>query len=295
MAQYGKAPRHNAGFLALRSSGAFRKSDGKIPEVPRRKTLVRFQGLIPIRLRKCQFFHGVEDCLARFSKPGTGTDERRCGKALGRRMEGSPDSQHGYFESPSARHRSGHRRRRGRASRRESQAGRRAPATPARFGRTLLGAVAGGRPAAPQSTNGRAQPTARLVNWGPGVLSTMRRLANENGKLVRVPAIRKLREAEPRCGVFEEEQFKAVRGRLPADLHGRHRRVHLRRADTGRRGSRVLACGCPGFYRRLEASRPGSSGNRCATRRTNRRTNTFKAITPSTSLARIVSPTGRPT
>jgi hypothetical protein len=163
MAQYGKAPRHNAGFLALRSSEAFRKSDGKIPEVPRRKTLVRFQGLIPIRFRKCQFSHDVEDCLARFSKPGTGTDERRCGKALGRRMEGSPDSQHGYFESPSARHRSGHRRRRGRASGRESQAGRRAPATPARFGRTLLGAVAGGRPAAPQSTNGRAQPTARLT------------------------------------------------------------------------------------------------------------------------------------
>ena len=56
------------------------------------------------------------------------------------------------------------------------------------------------------------------INRELGVLSKMLRLAYENGKLVRVPVIRKLREAEPRSGFFEEEQFKAVRRRLPADL-----------------------------------------------------------------------------
>src|SRR5437660_1413643 len=56
------------------------------------------------------------------------------------------------------------------------------------------------------------------INRELGVLSKVLRLAYENGKLVRVPVIRKLREAEPRSGFFEEDQFKAVRRRLPADL-----------------------------------------------------------------------------
>jgi integrase len=46
----------------------------------------------------------------------------------------------------------------------------------------------------------------------------MLRLAYENGKLMRVPIIRKLKEADPRSGFFEPEQFEAVRKRLPDDL-----------------------------------------------------------------------------
>ena len=46
----------------------------------------------------------------------------------------------------------------------------------------------------------------------------MLRLAYENGKLTRLPVIRRLREAELRSGFFEEEQFKAVRRHLPDDL-----------------------------------------------------------------------------
>ena len=61
-----------------------------------------------------------------------------------------------------------------------------------------------GRPAGLPPVHQREGAANGTINWGPGVLGTMRRLANENGKLVRVPVIRKLREAEPRCGVFEE-------------------------------------------------------------------------------------------
>ncbi len=42
----------------------------------------------------------------------------------------------------------------------------------------------------------------------------MLRLAYENRKLLRLPVIRKLKEAAPREGFFEREQFEAVRRRL---------------------------------------------------------------------------------
>ena len=50
------------------------------------------------------------------------------------------------------------------------------------------------------------------------VLGKMLRLAYENGKLVRLPVIRKLKEAAPREGFFERDRFQAVRRRLPEDL-----------------------------------------------------------------------------
>jgi integrase len=43
-------------------------------------------------------------------------------------------------------------------------------------------------------------------------------LAHENGKLLRLPVIRKLKEAAARSGFFERGQYLAVRHHLPADL-----------------------------------------------------------------------------
>jgi integrase len=58
------------------------------------------------------------------------------------------------------------------------------------------------------------------INRKVSLLGTMLRHAIHNNKLVRLPDLRKirLREAEPRAGFFEEQQFEAVRKRLPVDL-----------------------------------------------------------------------------
>jgi integrase len=56
------------------------------------------------------------------------------------------------------------------------------------------------------------------INRELGVLIKMLRLASEHNKLLRVPVIRKLKEAAPRSGFFEREQFLAVRAKLPEDL-----------------------------------------------------------------------------
>ncbi|MGD0266414.1 MAG: site-specific integrase [Candidatus Methylomirabilota bacterium] len=56
------------------------------------------------------------------------------------------------------------------------------------------------------------------INRELGVLGRMLRLAYENGKLMRLPIIRQLKEADPRAGFFEAHQFEAVRRRLPEDL-----------------------------------------------------------------------------
>ena len=56
------------------------------------------------------------------------------------------------------------------------------------------------------------------INRELAVLSKMLRLAYENGKLLRLPVIRKLKEAPPRSGFLEPEQFAAVCRRLPEDL-----------------------------------------------------------------------------
>lgn len=49
-------------------------------------------------------------------------------------------------------------------------------------------------------------------------LGRMLRLAYEHGKLQRVSVIHRLKEAAPRQGFFEPEQFAAVRKHLPPDL-----------------------------------------------------------------------------
>ena len=56
------------------------------------------------------------------------------------------------------------------------------------------------------------------INRELGVLTRMFRLAVENGRVTRVPVVRKLKEAAPRHGSFEREQFEAIRKHLPVDL-----------------------------------------------------------------------------
>ncbi len=56
------------------------------------------------------------------------------------------------------------------------------------------------------------------VNRELAVLNRMLRLAYENGKLLRLPVIRLLKENGPRQGFFERERYEAVRRHLPPDL-----------------------------------------------------------------------------
>jgi hypothetical protein len=56
------------------------------------------------------------------------------------------------------------------------------------------------------------------INRELAVLLRMLRLAYEHGKLARLPVIRKLREAAPREGFFERDEYMAVRRRLAPDL-----------------------------------------------------------------------------
>jgi integrase len=56
------------------------------------------------------------------------------------------------------------------------------------------------------------------INRELGVLGRLLRLAYENKKLDRLPVMRKPKEAAPRAGFFEDDQYAAVRRHLPADL-----------------------------------------------------------------------------
>jgi integrase len=56
------------------------------------------------------------------------------------------------------------------------------------------------------------------INRELATLSRMLRLAYENQKLLRLPVIRRPKEAAPRAGFFEDVQFQAVRRLLPEDL-----------------------------------------------------------------------------
>src|SRR3989441_13131534 len=56
------------------------------------------------------------------------------------------------------------------------------------------------------------------INRERSVLLKMLRLALERGKLARLPVIRGLKEAAPRQGFFEAEQYAAVWRHLPTDL-----------------------------------------------------------------------------
>ncbi|MBI2878935.1 MAG: site-specific integrase [Candidatus Rokubacteria bacterium] len=56
------------------------------------------------------------------------------------------------------------------------------------------------------------------INRELAVLGRMLRLAYEHGKILRLPIVHKPKEAAPRDGFFEREQYLAVRRRLPEDL-----------------------------------------------------------------------------
>jgi integrase len=56
------------------------------------------------------------------------------------------------------------------------------------------------------------------INRELATLSRMLRLAYRGGKLLRVPPIEKLKEAAPRQGFFERDQYEAVRRHLRPDL-----------------------------------------------------------------------------
>jgi hypothetical protein len=62
------------------------------------------------------------------------------------------------------------------------------------------------------------EASGATINREFAVLIRMLRLAYENGKLLRLPVVRKLKEAAPCSGFFEREQYEAVRRHLPADL-----------------------------------------------------------------------------
>ncbi len=61
-------------------------------------------------------------------------------------------------------------------------------------------------------------PSNATINRELALLVRLLGLAYENGKLLRLPVLRKLKEAAPRQGFFEREQFEAVWRHLPADL-----------------------------------------------------------------------------
>jgi len=62
------------------------------------------------------------------------------------------------------------------------------------------------------------QASNGTINRELAVLHRMLKIAFENGKLMRMPVIRKLKEAAPRQGFFERDEFLAVRKHLSADL-----------------------------------------------------------------------------
>ncbi len=69
-----------------------------------------------------------------------------------------------------------------------------------------------------QKTRFGRPPANRTVNIELDLLKKMLRLAYGQGKLLRVPRITKLKEAPPRKGFFEREQYEAVRRHLPEHL-----------------------------------------------------------------------------
>jgi integrase len=69
--------------------------------------------------------------------------------------------------------------------------------------------------AAARRAEGRANGTIRREL---GTLAKALKVAYENGKLLRLPILRKPPDGPPRAGFFETAQFDAVRSRLPEDL-----------------------------------------------------------------------------
>jgi integrase len=64
----------------------------------------------------------------------------------------------------------------------------------------------------------KAGASAGTVNRELGMLSRLFTLATENRRVLQAPPIRRLKEAPPRAGFFEADQYEAVRRLLPDDL-----------------------------------------------------------------------------
>ena len=86
------------------------------------------------------------------------------------------------------------------------------------FGGRRLAAIGGAEATAYVAHRQAAQIANGTINRELAVLIKMLRLAVEQNKLLRLPVIRKLKEAAPRSGFFERDQYLAVRAKLPEDL-----------------------------------------------------------------------------
>jgi integrase len=85
-------------------------------------------------------------------------------------------------------------------------------------GRRLL-SIGGAEATAYVEHRQRQEIANGTINRELALLTKMLRLAYEHGKLLRLPVIRKLKEAAPRAGFCEPEIFAAIRKRLP-EPHG---------------------------------------------------------------------------
>ena len=86
------------------------------------------------------------------------------------------------------------------------------------FSGRRLASIGGADAAAYVAHRQKDEAANGTINRELAVLSKMLRLAYENGKLLRLPVIRKLKEAAPRSGFLEVAQFTAVCRHLPEDL-----------------------------------------------------------------------------
>jgi integrase len=69
-----------------------------------------------------------------------------------------------------------------------------------------------------QTTRRKGAPANGTINRELGMLGKLLRLAYENGKLLRVPVVKLLKEAAPRAGFFDAARYEAVRAHLRPDL-----------------------------------------------------------------------------
>jgi integrase len=86
------------------------------------------------------------------------------------------------------------------------------------FARFRVAAIGGAQITAYVVERQQAGAAAGTVNRELATLSRMLRLGYENGKILRLPVIHRLKESAAREGFFEEDQYQAVRRRLPEDL-----------------------------------------------------------------------------
>ncbi len=87
------------------------------------------------------------------------------------------------------------------------------------FGGMRVARIGGAESTAYVAQRQRHAAANGTVNRELGILTKMLRLAYERGKVLRLPVIRKLKEALPRAGFCEPEVFGAIRKHLP-EPHG---------------------------------------------------------------------------